>query len=96
MLMTEAGRFRNMQLSDRICPLCGEGLENETHFLFTCSKYSVERSVFVEGALLINNRFLEMNIRQKLACVMSSEVVYLTVNYIHTIFNKRQSLVYNC
>ena len=38
-LSIEVGRYRGIKVEDRICPLCKNGVEDETHFLFDCSEY---------------------------------------------------------
>ena len=39
------GLFRNMRVAERICNICNDNLvEDEKHFLFTCSKYNTERT----------------------------------------------------
>ena len=45
-LMIELGRYQTDHIprENRLCPLCKSNkVENETHFLFDCSKYSLQR-----------------------------------------------------
>ena len=57
-IMVETGRFRNMQLKDRLCPFCN-CVEDELHFLFTCIKYIDLRNMYLSphmvGVDLVNN-----------------------------------------
>ena len=48
--MIELGRYQTDHISreNRLCPLCKSNqIENETHFLFDCSKYSSQRRKFL-------------------------------------------------
>lgn len=45
-LMIELGRYQvdHVTRESRLCPLCeSKQVENETHFLFQCQKYSAQR-----------------------------------------------------
>ena len=35
----ETGRFTNIPLDERVCDICSEGVESETHLLFDCHLY---------------------------------------------------------
>ena len=94
-LMIEVGRFRGLQIADRQCLLCEEGIEDEIHFLFHCAAFRVERETFFGQMLRKNDEFLNMNSWQKLAFVVSAENVHLFSNFIHKIFNSRQKMIYN-
>ena len=37
------GRWRGNKREDRICKLCGEGIEDEKHFLMICTKLDLHR-----------------------------------------------------
>ena len=48
--MIESGRYQtdHIPIKNRLCPLCKSNeVENETHFLFDCSKYSLQRRTFL-------------------------------------------------
>jgi hypothetical protein len=46
-LASERGRHLGLHTSDRICTICKTGdVENESHFLFKCEKYSNYRRSF--------------------------------------------------
>ena len=42
-LEVEMGRWRGNKRDDRICKLCGEGIEDEKHFLTICTKLDLHR-----------------------------------------------------
>ena len=44
-LQIEIGRFRNLALGDRICPVCNDGVEDEIHFLCQCPAYDDYRNI---------------------------------------------------
>ena len=45
-LLIEAGRYNNIPRCDRLCTICGHNVEDETHFLFHCPRYSSIRDNF--------------------------------------------------
>ena len=48
--MIELGRYQTDHISreNRLCPLCKSNqVENETHFLLNCSKYSLQWRIFL-------------------------------------------------
>ncbi len=47
-LNVETGRHRKLVREDRICTLCRNGVEDETHFLITCPFYKDVRNKFSE------------------------------------------------
>ena len=43
-LMIESGRYDQIPRQNRLCPCCRSNeIEDETHFLFNCPKYSIQR-----------------------------------------------------
>merc|ERR1719469_278999 len=38
-LRIEQGRYNNIRRDERICKVCGTGIEDELHFLITCPAY---------------------------------------------------------
>lgn len=42
-LMIEAGRHNRIPKEMRFCPFCPKSIENESHFLFECSVYQLQR-----------------------------------------------------
>ena len=93
-LQIETGRFRNLSIEERICPLCKTSVEDEIHFVFYCNALKNQRIDFLNDILLICNDFSQFNEEQKLAKIMSSELIQITINYVHKIFTARQCLLY--
>ena len=56
-LRVETGRYGKIPLEERICPLCsGNKIEDETHLLLDCQRYSSMRDIFlskIETKLMI-------------------------------------------
>ena len=47
-LRVEAGRYDKIPLDERMCPLCsGSKIEDETHLLLDCQRYSSMRDTFL-------------------------------------------------
>ena len=55
-LEIEKGRHCKPKIppENRLCKACGEGVEDEIHFLFKCSLYDIERSVLFHKCGIIN------------------------------------------
>jgi hypothetical protein len=61
-LAIERGRHLGLHTSDRICTICKTGdIEDESHFLFKCEKYSNYRRSFQCNILSILNNHLSEN-----------------------------------
>ena len=50
-LQIEIGRYRNIELGDRICPVCQNGVEDEIHFLCQCPAYTAYRNILFQSVL---------------------------------------------
>ena len=47
-LSVETGRYDKITLDERICPFCGGNkIEDETHLLLDCQRYSSMRDIFL-------------------------------------------------
>ena len=55
MLRVETGRWKHLQICDRICELCGLEVEDEKHFLLTCPAYDTERKKMFDKIAIITN-----------------------------------------
>ena len=47
-LEIELGRHKNIKAADRICKICKDGVEDETHFLVKCKKFENIRKPYLE------------------------------------------------
>ena len=72
-LQIEVGRFRNLQLHERICPVCDSAVEDEIHFLCECPLYSHIRSSLFELANADDSNFCSMDLLDKFVYLMSNQ-----------------------
>ena len=96
-LMIELGRYNQISRDDRICPVCGSNqIEDEIHFLFYCSKYSIMRDNFPNKiqTLIPNVRHLPVN--DLFIELMNSSIYFINiqlVKFISSCFDFRDELL---
>ncbi len=89
-LRIETGRYSNLREADRICQLCSANqVENESHFLFQCELYNIERlrlevAIGVPLANLVEN--------EKYDLVFGHP--FILAKYVRTAFKKRREKLY--
>ena len=71
-LQIEVGRYRNIQLCDRICPMCNLAVEDEIHFLCQCPKYSDVRAIVFNAVSLKCDRFMSIDVLDQFVFLMSN------------------------
>ena len=71
-LQIEVGRYRNISLCDRICPICKSAVEDEIHFLCQCPCYSDARGVLVQKAHREHPEFMNMDVIDQFVFTMSN------------------------
>ena len=71
-LHIETGRFRGLDLSDRICPICESEVEDEVHFLCKCPKYNDYRQIMFRKATSINPDFNTIDVFDQFVFLMSN------------------------
>ena len=71
-LQIEVGRFRNMQLNERICPICSSAVEDEIHFLCQCPLYNHLRNPLFNSARAEEPTFSHMDVLDKFVYLMSN------------------------
>merc|ERR1712121_249686 len=69
-LQIEVGRYRNIELSQRICPMCNLEVEDEIHFLLTCNSYAEIRSKLFKDASSFDCLFSNFNVFEKFTFLM--------------------------
>ena len=96
-LMIELGRYNQISRDDRICPVCGwNQIEDEIHFLFYCSKYSIMRDNYFNKiqTLIPNIRHLPVN--DLIIELMNSSIYFINiqlVKFISSCFHFRDELL---
>ena len=90
-LEIEVGRYRNLELSERLCKLCDMQLvEDEIHFLIDCPVYSDERKHLFDEKNISNSSFSEMDSLDKFVYFMSNHE-RAVISFISSAFRKRQN-----
>ena len=77
-LRIETARYQGTLRQDRTCLRCNSGeIEDEKHFLFTCSKLSAERDILLQQILTTCKNFNTLTINQKMIWLMTTENVQI-------------------
>ena len=91
--MIESGRHRGIKnAGERFCPFCPGSVENESHFLFSCPTYHVQRSSFLTPVTGSVHGFPVLPDHQKMELVMSCMDQNIC-NYISNSMDVREFLV---
>ena len=95
-LMIEKGRHHKpiIPRTERICPICNQGVEDECHFVTTCPTYQADRTVLFNVAGNCNNNFGDIPTNeQKFIYLMSHENPNLLAKlgeFVYKSFNTRK------
>ena len=90
-LEIEVGRYKNIDLKERLCKLCNlNQVEDEIHFLCDCLIYSIERNALFHQAYPSNSLFSEFDSLEKFVYLMSNHE-RAVLNFVNNAFKKRQS-----
>ena len=98
-LMIELGRYQtdHMPRETRLCPLCKSNqVENETHFLLQCSKYSLRRQTFFNRINEIIPDIERESTSESIKLLMNSNdyhVNKLVMKFISLCMNMRDTLL---
>ena len=85
----DTGMFRKLNINERICNLCNmNAVEDETHFILYCRRYTEERHIFINKCLVEEPRFHTFSDMKKLWFLMNI-VWRQTALYISEIWRKR-------
>jgi hypothetical protein len=92
----ETGRYENMPVNARLCPICKNAVETEKHVLLECSTYQTIRNSLYEEAVKINHEFHNWNDDQKFEFVLSNNnIVRESAKTCFSILNMRSNLLYS-
>ena len=97
--MIELGRYQTDHISreNGLCPLCKSNqVENETHFLLDCSKYSLQRRIFLNRINEIIPNFERKSTPESIKLLMDSNdyhVNKLVMKFISSCMNVRDALL---
>ena len=95
-LMIEEGRYKKLKPEERRCPLCKSGIEDELHFLVTCSCLNDPRLELYSKLNDILPDFQSLNNNDKFKLMMSNSEIDLNaiiVKGISVMFDKRRELL---
>ena len=71
-LQIEIGRYRNFELSERICQVCNADVEDEIHFLLKCEAHAEARSIMFEKASRVDHAFHDYDLYETFSFLMSN------------------------
>ena len=90
----ETGRYEGLPLDERICPVCSEGVEDETHVFTKCSLYIDIREELYERMSYFYPDFIALCDKQKTQVILSSECdEYFIAKTCSRILERRQYFV---
>ena len=90
-LQIERGRYNNIKVTDRKCPVCqDQEVEDEVHFLLQCKCYSSIRKDFFEKLNLCNNVHSDKQTLIHILTMTDKTMLQEIGKYIHTFFKLRE------
>ena len=95
-LLIETGRYNNIPRSDRLCTICGYNVEDETHLLFHCPRYSSLRENFFSKIDHVISNPKQLSISALIVQLMNSTDYYVNmqlVQFISSCFEMRDKLL---
>ena len=92
-LRIETGRFQNLELEDRKCIYCNmDKIEDEHHFIFHCTHYSLFRAPFLRKCSEVDKNFEMLDEIEKFRFVLSNDQIQVdTANFVQEAFLFRKS-----
>ena len=94
-IMIETGRYKDVPLEERLCQICTDNvLEDEQHFIGTCSALSEVRDRY-------KSRFLELGVdmgtmnAECIKAMLQQNCIKLTCELLLELFEERKNLMYD-
>ena len=97
-LQVELGRFTcpKTPYKERLCKMCGEAPEDQTHFLLMCPKLREPRVALFKSVSEKYQNFITEPIPKKLSLLLHpQEHVYCITMGIYHLYTYRQKLIFN-
>ena len=91
-LEIEIGRWRGLEREERICKLCNDGIEDEVHFLFHCSKLKHIRDYHLNKLGILDDDIQSDSDRFKLLC--TNNFVLILSKMIRQLYDERKLILY--
>lgn len=92
-LEIERGRWRGISKESRICKLCFDGIEDEIHFLFICTKLEFVRVSFHNLLNDLNTKY--NNNVDKFNMIFCPEYLIPCSKYVRMLYDNRKTLLYS-
>ena len=96
-LRVETGRYDKIPLEERICPLCtGNKIEDETHLLLDCQRYSSMRDIFLSKIEAKIDEIRKLSHENLISQLMNSNDYYVNLRlimFISSCFEMRNKLI---
>ena len=96
-LRVETGRYGKIPLEESICPLCsGNKIEDETHLLLDCQRYSSMRDIFLSKIETKIDDIRKLSHENLISQLMNSNDYYFNLRLIMSIsscFEMRNKLI---
>ena len=89
------GRYRNEELSNRICKLCSSAIEDEIHFLCECPRYIDLRNNLYKNVSTHDPSFSQKDNFERFVYLMSNCPKPVSLYLSKAIFRRRNSLYIN-
>ena len=89
-LEIELGRHQGRPKNDRICKMCGDGIEDELHFMFQCPVYETLRQKYIPRKYQTPPNMHKFNI---LMSSKSETLIQAVANYLYYAFKLRTELL---
>lgn len=94
-LNIEIGRYYRVDLDDRVCTLCNMNeIEDEIHFLVSCSSYTDIRNIYFSKYKQFIQDFDHLDFLSKYISILKCNKTKLTANFIEELWNHRKSKLF--
>ncbi len=91
----ETGQYEGLEVNDRICPICKNGIETEEHVITRCPSYRVPRDILYNACTQLCDDFNSFTYIKKLCFIISNpDICILSAKTCHIILQQRRTLLY--
>ena len=96
-VIIELGRYNQVSRDNRLCQVCGSNqIEDEIHFLFHCSKYSIIRNNFYNKIQTLIPNIRQLSVNEQIIELMNSSNYFINlqlIRFITSCFDFRDELL---
>ena len=90
----ETGRYEGLELSSRTCPVCENGIEDESHVILKCPQYDDIRQQLFNRTAIVNDIFIGFNDIEKLEFFLTNvELIKQCAKTCFQILQRRQNVL---